>query len=271
MAPADADQALALQLPHEVVETLADLTEDRVVANLDVVERELGGVARVHAELLELARDREPGKVLVDEEERDAMGSVLLRAGARDQQDEVAAHAVGDVELAAVDPPVAVDALGAGSDAGDIAAGVGLGDAEGGDLLAPDRGREVALLLLLGAPPEDGRRRHLGVDADRHPDATGTAAGHLLREDDGAEVVTTLPAVSLGVPEPEQAELAHPGEHAVREAFRLLPLVGVRAQLPGDEVTDGLAKRVVLSREMQERMPPWAEPLTWMSILSRAD
>ena len=43
------DQALALQLPHEVVETLTHLTEDCVVADLDVVEGKLGGVARVHA------------------------------------------------------------------------------------------------------------------------------------------------------------------------------------------------------------------------------
>ena len=169
MAPADRDQALALQLPHEVLETLADLTEHRVVANLDVVERELGGVARVHAELLELARDREPGKILVDEEQRDAMGAVFLRAGARHEQDEVTAHPVGDVELAAIDPPAAVDALGTGSDRGDIAPRVRFGDAEGGDLLAPDRGREVALLLVLGAPPEDGGRRHLGMNADAIP------------------------------------------------------------------------------------------------------
>src|SRR5580658_7316240 len=101
-----ADQALALQLPHQVVETLPNLAEHGVITDLDVIERQLRGVARVHAELFQLSRDGEAGKVLVDEEQRDAVRAVLLRTGSRDQQDEVAAHAVRDVELAAVDPPV---------------------------------------------------------------------------------------------------------------------------------------------------------------------
>ena len=186
------------------------------------------------------------------------MRAVLLRPGARDQQDEVAAHPVGDVELAAVDPPVAVDPLGSRPDVGDVAPRVGLGDAERRDLLATDGGHEVALLLLLGPPLEDGRRGHLGVHADRHADAAGAAARHLLGEDDRAEVVAALTSVLLRVAQPEQAELAHAREDAVREALGRLPFIRVGAQLPGDEVAHRLAERVVLSREMHGRLPPWA-------------
>jgi hypothetical protein len=113
------------------------------------------------------------------------------------------------------------------------------------------------------------------VDADGHSDAAGPTTGHLFGKDDRAEVVAALAAVLLRVTEPEQAELAHAREYAVGETFSCLPLVGVRAQLLGDEVADRLTKRVVLSREMQGPVPPLpsakSRQLTRMSILSRTD
>src|SRR5690348_17416388 len=57
---------------------------------------------------------------------------------------------------------------GGRADAGDVGAGVGLGDAEAADPLALDGGDEVGLLLLLGAELQDRRRRHVGVHRDPH-------------------------------------------------------------------------------------------------------
>ena len=136
---------------------------------------------------------------------------------------------------------------------GDVGAGVGLGDPEAGDLLARDRGHEVALLLLLGAEQVDRRGRHVRVDRDAHRQAAGVRVDHLLGEHEVAEVVAALAAVLLGVGEAEQPELAHAREHGVRER-RLLPLLGVRRELLGHEGVDRLAQPVVLLRE--DEVPP---------------
>ena len=52
------DQALALELPADVVEALADLAEDGVGRDADVVEGELAGVGGVHPHLLQLGARR---------------------------------------------------------------------------------------------------------------------------------------------------------------------------------------------------------------------
>ena len=71
------DQPLALELPGDVVEALALLAEDGVGRDADVLEGELAGVGGVHAHLLELARDGEPGDLValvvaqVDQEQGD--------------------------------------------------------------------------------------------------------------------------------------------------------------------------------------------------------
>ena len=138
-----ADQPLALELPHDVVEALALLAEQRLLGHAHVLEREQRGVGRVHAELLELLLADHAGRVHVDEEQREAVVAGV-RVGLRDEHDEVGAVAVRDVRLRAVDDPLVAVAHRARLDAGHVGAGVGLGDAEAGDLLAADRRHEVA-------------------------------------------------------------------------------------------------------------------------------
>ena len=137
-AAGGADQPLALELPHDVVEALALLAEQRVRGHAHVLEGEQRGVRRVHAELLELLLADHAGRVHVDEEEREAVVAGV-RVGLRHEHDEVGPVAVGDVGLRAVDDPLVAVAHGARLDAGHVGAGVGLGDAEAGDLLAADR------------------------------------------------------------------------------------------------------------------------------------
>ena len=58
-----------------------------------------------------------------------------------------ASAGAADPDLAAVDHPVVAVALGAGGHAGRIAAGAGLGDADGRDGLAAHIGLQVGLAL----------------------------------------------------------------------------------------------------------------------------
>ena len=98
-----ADQPLALELPHDVVEALAVLAEQRGRRDADVLEREQRGVGRVHAELLAASsRGSTPGASIGDEEQREAVVAGV-GVGLRDEHDHVGAVAVGDVRLRAVD------------------------------------------------------------------------------------------------------------------------------------------------------------------------
>ena len=134
------------------------------------------------------------------------------------------------------------------ADAGDVGAGVGLGDPEAGDLLAADRRREVLLLLLLGAEREDRRGRHVGVDGEPHREAPALRVDELLGEDEVARVVAALAAVLLGHRQPEEPELAHAREDPVVEGGAL-PLLGVGRELLDDERVDRLPQPLVLLGE----------------------
>jgi hypothetical protein len=154
----------------------------------------------------------------------------------------------------AVDDEVAAVRDRARADPGHVGAGVGLGDPQAGDLLAPDGGREVGLLLRLGAEGEDGRRRHVGVYREAHRQAAAVGVDELLGEDEVARVVAALAAVLLGHRQPEEPELAHAREDPVVERL-LLPALGVRLQLLDHERVDRLAQALVLFGEDEVRAP----------------
>ena len=105
--------------------------------------------------------------------------------GAGQQAEPVGLGAVRDVELGAVDDPLVAVAHGPGADAGDVAAGVGLGDRDGGHDLAPDGRREIPLLQLVRAVAGQRRRRHRHLDGHGHRDAAAADPAHLLAGDRG--------------------------------------------------------------------------------------
>jgi hypothetical protein len=74
----------------------------------------------------------------------------------------------------------------------------GLGDGQGGDLLAGDGGREVAALLVLGAELPHRRGGDADVRADARRQPARAAARHLLGEDRVVQVVAALPPYSSG-------------------------------------------------------------------------
>ena len=170
-----------------------------------------------------------------------------LVPGAHRGHVEVGPHAVGDVGLGAVDEPAAVDLRRARARARDVGARVGLGDRQRGDLLAPDRRRQPALLLLGRAELRHGRRGDRGVRADARRQPARPAARELLREHRVGDPVGVRPVL-----QPEPAALRELLEDRVREPAGGLPLVGVRAQLGLDEGADLGPERLVALRERRD-------------------
>ena len=215
---------------------------------MDVVEDQLGCVGGVHAELVELARDREPRGIGVHQEQREALVSGFTIAPG-DQDAEVRAGPVRDEGLLSVDDPTFARATSRGLDAGDIRPGVGFADAETGDLLSADSRDEVSLLLLLGTELEDRWRGHLALHGHRHPHSARAGPGHLLRHDDGVAPIAALAAVPFGIPDPQEPEVSHPLEHPIGEPSLSFPLLRVRRQLALDESADRGAEHLVFRRE----------------------
>ncbi|HZC13413.1 MAG TPA: hypothetical protein VE270_05260, partial [Thermoleophilaceae bacterium] len=137
---------------------------------------------------------------------------------------EVGARAVRDVGLGSVDDVAAVDPAGVGPDACNVGARARLGDAERGDPLAADRGREETPLLILRAELPDRRRSDADVGTDAGGKAPGPAARELLDEHGVLDVAAAAAAVLDGVLEPEQPLLRHAGKNVVRKPALPLPL-----------------------------------------------
>src|SRR5262249_49549778 len=115
--------------------------------------------------------------------------------------------------------------------------------------LAADGGREELLLLLARADGVDDRRRHVGLDHERHVEPGRAGADQLLGVDDVVPVVAAAAAELLGEREAEVAEVAHALEDLAREDLGALPLVGERAELLVDELAEALAEEVVVLGE----------------------
>src|SRR5207342_831828 len=139
--------------------------------------------------------DRDAGKVGVDDEGADA-AVPALGIGLGVDREVVGIGAVGDEALGAADDVLVALLDGAGFHPGDVGAGVGLGQAEGGELLVFGQHAEVLLLRLLGAAERD-RRRGETVGHQRGADA-GAAPAHLLLDQTAGEVVEAGSAVGLG-------------------------------------------------------------------------
>src|SRR6478672_1978802 len=159
-ALADADApggdriAAGLQGSHRDLEAVADLSEQRVVGDLHVVEPERSRVRGPQPELaVDLLRG-EPLRLGRDEKAGDPAVS-LLRVGLGKDQRHLGHVAERDPHLLAGDPPAPVDLHRARAHRRGIGAGVGLGQPEAAEGLAGAQPRQPLLLLLLRAPALD--------------------------------------------------------------------------------------------------------------------
>jgi hypothetical protein len=157
---------------------------------------------------------------------------------------------VGDELLGAVDHPAVVVELGARADVARVGARLGLGQAEGAELLARAEVGHQALLLLLGAEQVDRLRAERGVRAhrDRHG---GVHARELLDRQRVGERVAPSAAVFLRERDPHQPELPELGHDLVREALLAVELLRDGLHLALGEVADGAADQLVVVGEVE--------------------
>ena len=136
-------------------------------------------------------------------------------AGVGQQAHPVGLRAVGGPHLAAVDHPVAADPPGRGLERGDVGARADFGDAEAGDVVAGDRGRQELAAQLVAAVAGERRRRHVGLHADRHRHRAAIDVAQLLGHHHGVGVVEAHAAEFDGLVDAEQAGIAQLLEHLV--------------------------------------------------------
>ena len=98
-------------------------------------------------------------------------------------------------------------AVGAGDHRAGVTPAAGLGEGEGGDLVALGERRHEALDLLGRAVVEDRQRARARVHGDRDADA-GVATRELLENEDVAQEVRARAAVLGRHADPHEPELA---------------------------------------------------------------
>ncbi|MNT26397.1 hypothetical protein D3C72_1619680 [compost metagenome] len=206
---------------------------------MHVVEEQLGGVLRLHADLVEHAAHAVALAALgLDDEDRGALGA-LRRVGLGHDQHHAREKAVGDEGLGAADAVAAVGLLlGARAHALQVGAGARLGHGDGADQLAARHARQVALLLFLGAVVQEVVR-HDGVHRAGH--AAECAARLLFVEHGLVAEVAARAAVGLGNVGAQQAERAGLAPHLVADVAALARLFVVRHDFGLDETHDVVA------------------------------
>ena len=134
--------------------------------------------------------------------------------------------AVGDENFLAVEQPVIALVHGGGLGAARVGTGVGLGEAEGADLLPLGQGDQVLFLLLLGAEGKDGPGAQGHMGGENHARAA-VHPGQLLHRDGVAEHIQPRAAVLLGVRDAHQAHLGQGFDGPGGEAALLVHQDGV--------------------------------------------
>src|SRR5207253_4309161 len=107
------DHSLALQLPHEVLESLAFLADQVADRDVAVLEQQLGSVGGVHAELLQRARDLEALGPFLDEQQVVAGVSTVAFDLGHDERP-LAASTVRDEDLSTIDDELVAVSLRGG-------------------------------------------------------------------------------------------------------------------------------------------------------------
>ena len=194
---------------HGELEARADRADHRAFRHPAAREPEAAdGVRDRHGD----GRQLEARGVALDEEGGDALASEgRVRAGEDDVV--VGDGDVGDERLLAVEHPRVAVAPGGGAQRGDVAAGLGLGEAEGADALAGEHARQAAAPLRL-APGEDERIRAQALHREDGVGERRDLAERLADEHERAHVDVLGPAgggaaVRLGDEVGVEAEGAH--------------------------------------------------------------
>src|SRR5690606_19986772 len=100
------------EVPLQVAKALSLLADEAVGGHAAILEAQLPDRVRRMAHRAEALADREAGRALLDEEDRDALSARRVLARAREDDDDVGSMPVRDEELGAVEDVVRTVAAG---------------------------------------------------------------------------------------------------------------------------------------------------------------
>jgi len=211
------------------------LAHERVERDLDVVQHQLARGQGPEAVLVRHRPHLEAGRVPLDDEGAHALAAALVHPVVGEGE-EVGGHVEeADPHLAAADDVAVVLARVAGVHVGDVGARAGLRHPGAGEDLAPREGREVALLLLLGAEALD----RVADQAAREGEGAGDDVadlGDLLDHHRVAQVVEPGAAVLGRHDAAGQAEAAGRAGDLGRKPLLAVVVGDVRGDLVAREV-----------------------------------
>src|ERR1700677_2449855 len=183
-----------VQHAHRLLEPTAfAVAEQPLAADAGIIEKEFRLVRAAPMQRLDrLAAGYAPG-VDVNQENAHALRAAF-RVGLAYHGHHRAEVAVRDPDLAAVDHIVVALALREGAEAGDITAGLRLGEARLRDGFAARVSGQPLALLLLGAAGQDEIARAVDSEAASHARA-GERITHLFVKDDMVQEIAPAPAI----------------------------------------------------------------------------
>ena len=238
----DRDAGVVQRL-HRDAEALADLADDAVAGDADVVEVDLAGGGALDAQLLLGRAERDAVVGLLDDERRDALGA-LVGVGLREHRVVLRDAGVGDPALDAVEHPVVAVADGLGLLVRGVGPGVGLGQAVREAAVTVGQPAQVVLLDLLATADHDRQRAELvdrGDQRGRHAHARD-----LLDDEHRGQRVGASSAVLLGHVRGVKVRGEQRGGGLLGEAGLGIDVGGMRRDLGFRDRADGLADGLVL-------------------------
>ena len=248
----DADPA-AVQGLHGDLEALALFAQQILLGNDAVLKDQVAGGGAADAHLLLVLAGGEAGEVLLHDEGRDAV--VALGLVSHGEHHEGIGHvAVGDEALGTVEDVVVALQHRQGLLAGGVCAGVGLGQAEGTDLLAGEQVGQILPLLLLGAVLKDGGAAQGSVG--RNDNSSGAAdLGQLLHAHGVGQNVAAGAAVLLGEVNTHHPQLGHLLDGLHGEPLLFVDLLSQRLHFVLGEFTVHLPEHLLLVCQMKIHIP----------------
>ena len=158
---------ISARMRADLVDAARLAAEQVLVGHLDVLEEDLARHRGAHRHLVDRLAERDARASCARSSRKSAMffmPALVRRLGGHRQH--VGHRRAGHPRLGPAQHPAVAAALGARRDAGDVGAGVGLGQREGRDEVAAQRRREVA---RAAAPPSRTCRRSTCPSATAWP------------------------------------------------------------------------------------------------------
>src|SRR5581483_156920 len=228
---------------HRHLEPAANLADDRLVADVNAVEEELGRVLRAQAELaLDRPRFESVGIGRHGEAREPTRASL---AGAREDERRRRPRAERDEDLLAREPPAGAVALRARLEASRVGPGAGLGQRVAAERVAGGERGEQPRALLVGAEARDRLAEEAVRDGDDPPHVR-VGAAELLDDERVGSHVEPQAAVLLGERRSEEAERGELADDPAVDRLAAIPLGREGGDLSVAELARGPLDQLLL-------------------------